>query len=123
MKKCILIYDDDAEILIVSKIILERNNYRVETRPFCDNIIEDISEIKPDIILMDLWIPTIGGEEAINLMKNNSASAHIPIILFSANVEIENIAERANANGFLKKPFDVIALVKMVEGTLAKTAT
>lgn len=123
MKKCILIYDDDAEILIVSKIILERNNYHVETRPFCDNIIEDISDVKPDIVLMDLWIPTIGGEKAISLMKNNSTTTHIPIILFSANAAIETIAKRANANGFLKKPFDVIALVKMMENTLAETST
>lgn len=121
MKKCILIYDDDAEILIVSKIILERNNYRVETRPLCDHIIEDISQVKPDIILMDLWIPTIGGENAINLMKKNSATGHIPVILFSANAATETVAKRANANGFLKKPFDVLALVKMVEDTLAET--
>jgi DNA-binding NtrC family response regulator len=123
MKKCILIYDDDAEILAVSKIILEKNNYRIETRLFCDNIIEDISDVKPDIILMDLWIPTIGGERAINLMKNNSTTSHIPIILFSANVEIEIIAKRTNANGSVKKPFDVHALVEMVENTITETRT
>ncbi len=121
MKKCILIYDDDTEILGVSKIILEKHNYRVETRLFCDNIIEDISDVKPDIILMDLWIPTIGGEQAIILMKSNSTTGHIPIILFSANVEIEIIAKRANANGSLKKPFDVHALVEMVDNTITET--
>ena len=120
MKKCILIYDDDAEILAVSKIILEKNNYCVETRRFCDNIIADISDLKPDIILMDLWIPTIGGESAITLMKNNSITRHIPIILFSANIETELIAKSANANGSLKKPFDVNAMLEMVENTITK---
>ncbi|MEP6628042.1 MAG: response regulator [Ginsengibacter sp.] len=120
MKKRILIYDDDPEILTVCKIILERKNYDVETRSFCDNIIEDISDVKPDIILMDLWIPTIGGEKAVSLMKSNSTTGHIPIILFSANVEIEIIAKRANANGSLKKPFDVGELVEMVETTMAE---
>lgn len=115
MKKCILIYDDDPGILTVCKIILEKNNYHIETMPFCDNIIEDIGNIKPDIILMDLWIPTIGGENTIRLMKNNSSTRQIPIILFSANAKIEMIAQRANANGFLKKPFDVHALVEMVK--------
>ena len=121
MKKCILIYDDDPEILIVTKIILEKNNYRVETRPLCDNIIEDISILKPDIILMDLWIPLIGGESAIILMRNNAETRHLPILLFSANVETEVIAKRANANGFLKKPYDVYDLVEMVENTLKET--
>ena len=123
MKKCILIYDDVAEILAVTRIILEKNNYRVETRMFCDNIIEDISNVKPDIILMDLWIPTIGGESAIALMKSNSTTSHIPIILFSANLETEIIAERTNANGFLKKPFDVGAMLEMVETTIKETRT
>lgn len=123
MKKSILIYDDDPEILTVCKIILERKNYDVETRLFCDNIVEDISDVKPDIILMDLWIPTIGGENAVSLMKSNSTTKHIAIILFSANVEIEIIAKRANANGFLKKPFDVHALVEMVENTMAEEQT
>jgi len=118
MKKSILIFDDDPEILMVCKIILEQRKYEVETRIFCDNIIEDVNRVKPDIILMDLWIPTIGGEEAINLMKNNSTTRHIPIILFSANAEINSIANRTNANGFLKKPFDINTLLLTVENTL-----
>ena len=123
MKKCILIYDDDGGILAVSKIILEKNNYRVETRPFCDNIIEDISKIKPDIILMDLRIPTIGGEKAILLMKNNKTTRDIPVILFSASIQIEIIGKRTNANGILKKPFDIRSFVKMIGNTITETKT
>lgn len=115
MEKCILIFDDDPEILLVCKIILQQQNYRVETRTRCENIIEDISNAKPDIILMDLWIPEIGGESAVNLMKNKEATKHIPIILFSANAEIAEICNRCDANGFLSKPFDVLALKKIIE--------
>src|SRR5664279_5215830 len=110
MVKCILIFDDDPETLAVCKIILEQFHYLVVTRPICDNIIKDISQVKPDIILMDLWIPTIGGESAINLMRKNSMQ-HIPVIIFSANGEIETIAKRVGANDFLKKPFDLNALL------------
>lgn len=69
MKKCILIFDDDPEILMVCKIILEQKNYIVQTRLFCDDILKDCKDVNPDIILMDLWIPMIGGEEAVNLIK------------------------------------------------------
>jgi len=123
MKKCILIFDDEPEILMVCKIILEKNNYDVETRLFCDDIIEDINKVKPDIILMDLWIPIIGGENAINLMKNNSATRHIPVLLFSANAGIDIISKRANANGFLMKPFEVSGLVEAIENALAEGRT
>ena len=106
MKKCILILDDDLEILSVCKIILEKQNYHVETRTSCDNIIKDILKVKPIMVLMDFWIPVIGGENAIKLMKNNKATQLIPVILFSASNKIEEIYERANADGFLKKPFE-----------------
>ena len=119
MKKCILIFDDDPEILLVCKLILEQQNYRVETRMRCDNIIEDISDTHPDLILMDLWIPEIGGENAVTLMKNNKATQHIPAILFSANAEIEEIGKRCNANAFLSKPFDVAVLKKIIEENLS----
>ena len=114
MNKLILIYDDDAEMLVLCKIILERQNYQVETRIYCDDIIEDIGHVKPDLILMDLWIPEIGGENAINLMKNNKSTKYLPIILFSANAEIEKIFKRTHANGYLKKPFNVAELIETV---------
>ncbi len=118
MKKCILIFDDDVDILGVCKIILEQQNYRVETRMICDNIIEDISQVKADMILLDLWIPEIGGEHAINLVKSNKATQDIPIILFSANAEIEEICKRVNAKGFLKKPFEIEAMLDMIEDNI-----
>ncbi len=114
MKKCILIFDDDIEILTVSKIILEHNNYRVETRVCCDDIIKDVAEVNPDMILMDLRIPKIGGEQATRLAKSEKETKNIPIIIFSANTEIEQVCERANANGFLKKPFEVSELLDIV---------
>ena len=80
-----------------------------------EEAIRKAGRLLPDIILMDLWIPEIGGEQAIHLMKNNKETQHIPAVLFSANAEIEEICRRSNANGFLKKPFDVSALKKIIE--------
>jgi CheY-like chemotaxis protein len=115
MKKCILIFDDDQEILSVSKIILEQRNYRVETKTCCDNIIQNINLVKPDLILMDLWMPQVGGENAIKLIKNNGETRHIPVILFSANAEITQICDRSNANGFIKKPFKIATFLSVIE--------
>jgi CheY-like chemotaxis protein len=114
MKHCILIYDDDLDILTVCKIILNQHNYRVETRTQSTAIISDIEQLNPDLILMDLWIPEIGGEKAVALIKNNMGTKHIPIILFSANSEIEKINKRIGADGFLKKPFEIITLLGVI---------
>jgi DNA-binding NtrC family response regulator len=116
--QCVLIYDDDIEILKVCKVILESQNYRVETLSSCENILEDIHTMKPDVILMDLWIPQIGGENAIKIMHQNPLTNHIPVILFSANDEIEKISKRINANAFLKKPFDIDTLRQIIKNFL-----
>ena len=118
MEQCVLIYDDDIEILKVCKVILESQNYRVEVVSTCENILNDIDGMKPDIILMDLWIPEIGGENAIRIMRQNPQTSHIPVILFSANDEIEKISKRINANGFLKKPFDILMLRQTIKNFL-----
>ena len=115
MKQSILIYDDDPEILSVSKIILEQKDYYVRTRERCNNIIEDISLERPDIILMDIWIPEMGGEQALKFIKNNENTRQIPVILFSALDNIEEISVRSNANGYLKKPFSIEDLIEIVE--------
>ena len=114
MNKSILIYDDDEEILFLCKAILEKDKYRVETRSRCENIVNDIALLKPDIILMDLWIPEIGGEKAINLMKENIATQHIPVIVFSANAEIKEICEKIKADGFIEKPFDIALFTETI---------
>ncbi|MEO9005137.1 MAG: response regulator [Ginsengibacter sp.] len=118
MQQCVLIYDDDIEILKVCRVILELQNYQVETLSNCNSVIEDISMIKPDIILMDLWIPEAGGENAIKTIHENSSTKHIPVILFSANDQIEIISKRVNATGFLKKPFDILALREIIKNSL-----
>lgn len=109
MKKCVLIYDDDTEILFLCKAILANDNYLVETLSRCENIIADALLLKPDIILMDLWIPEIGGEQAITCLKENPATLHIPAVIFSANAEIAAICKKIKADDYIEKPFDIAA--------------
>lgn len=108
--KRILIYEDDQEILFLCKRILTKSGYQVEGLSRCENIINDILSLKPDLILMDLWIPEIGGEKAVPLVKQNAETKHIPVLLFSANAGIKEICEKVNADGYIEKPFDVIFL-------------
>lgn len=115
MENCILIYDDDQEILAVSKLILEHHNYQVQTRTGCKHIIEDINLVKPAIIFMDLSISQMEGDDAIKLIKNNVGSRQIPVILFSAFDNIKEICIKANANGYLRKPFTIAELIDIIK--------
>ncbi|HEY5391916.1 MAG TPA: response regulator [Hanamia sp.] len=120
MQKCILVYDDDEELLIATRIILEKENYRVETRSRCDDIINEVSSIKPDLVFMDLLIPVMGGERALKLMKQNDATRHVPVIIFSVHDSIEKVTENLNANGYLKKPFTIAELLQIVDNTISE---
>ncbi len=115
MKKTILIYDDDPEILLLCKAILSRFDYTPETLIKCDNIVNDIQSFKPDLILMDLWIPVIGGEKAIAIMKQNEESKHIPVLIFSANVDIKDISQKVGADGYIEKPFTVNSFIETIQ--------
>jgi FixJ family two-component response regulator len=121
MKKCVLIYDDDLDILSVCKIILKQHNYRVETRNRNTDLINDINKLKPDMVFMDIRIPELGGEKAVTLMKTNRDTENIPIVLFSANPEIEEIFKRTGADGFLKKPFEIHTLLDVLKDNIART--
>ena len=118
MKKNILIYDDDEEILLLCKIILKKYNYHVETLSYCDDVMADVLRLKPDFILMDLWIPEMGGEKAVRIIKNNESTKHIPVFLFSANADIKEICDKVNASGYIAKPFDLKTFLEVIKNNV-----
>ncbi len=75
----------------------------------------DIERIKPNLILIDLWIPEIGGEKATELLKGNPMTSHIPVLLFSANSDIGEICKQVNADGYIAKPFNLVAFKEIIE--------
>ncbi|MEJ7778634.1 MAG: response regulator [Daejeonella sp.] len=120
MGKRILICDDDEDILSICTYILEENGWEVHTRNHCKNIVETVAEIMPDIILMDNWIPEMGGIKATQAIKGKPELNHIPIIYFSANNDVKTLARVAGADNFLAKPFDIDELEKIVSSVLGK---
>ncbi|MEO5946345.1 MAG: response regulator [Chitinophagaceae bacterium] len=115
MKKVILIYDDDEEILLLCRAILSKYDYAVETLSKCENIISDIESLQPDLILMDLWIPLIGGEKAIEIVKQNQSTKQTPVLLFSANADIKDISKKVKADGYVEKPFAIITFIETIQ--------
>ncbi len=68
-KKKILIFDDDTAILEVITIIFEENGYDVKISETSHDILEKVAEYRPDVILMDNWIPKIGEWKLRNFLK------------------------------------------------------
>ncbi|QIY90236.1 response regulator [Chryseobacterium gallinarum] len=113
-KKKILIFDDDAAILEVVTIIFEENGYDVKISETSHDILEKVAEYKPDVILMDNWIPKIGGVEATKLLKSSAEFRHIPVIYVTANNDIVALAAEAQADDYVSKPFNLDDLEEIV---------
>jgi len=113
--KRILLFDDDKSILDVFTIIFSENGYEVEVSETSHNIIERVADFRPHLILMDNWIPDIGGIEAVKLLRNHSEFKDIPVIYISANSDINTLAKKAEADDYLAKPFELQILEKKVE--------
>lgn len=116
--KTILIFDDDINILEACSIVLEYEGYHVETNKTTQNVIECVESIQPDVILMDNWIPKSGGVHAIKLLKAHPIYSEIPVVLLSANYNLEKLAKEAGADSFLAKPFDLVDLEAIVREML-----
>lgn len=114
-EKKVLIFDDNEELLELCTLILEDIGYKIRTSPTSNNVEQQVSEFMPDIIFMDNWLPDISGINATKILKANASLQHIPIIYFSANNNVSELAKEAGADSFLAKPFDISALEKMVE--------
>jgi len=118
MEKSVLVFDDDVDILSILTYLLEEKGWKINTRTTCANILQDIEETKPDIILMDNWIPDSGGKKATQLIKSHPEYKNIPVIYFSANNDVATLAEEAGADTYLAKPFDLDELEDLLSNVL-----
>ena len=112
-KKCVLICEDDSSISDVCKLVLNQD-YQVETVSTCENIIEVVTKINPGIILMDIQMPE-GGDKAAMLLRQNTKTAHIPVVIFSALHNIEEVGKKVNATAILEKPFGIDNLIETIK--------
>ena len=113
--KKIFIFDDNEELLELCTIILEDIGYRIKTSKTSNNVIQQVMEYTPDIIFMDNWLPDISGIDATKELKSNTDLRHIPVIYFSANNNVSELAKEAGADDYLSKPFDITDLEKIVK--------
>src|ERR1700740_618914 len=118
--KKIVIFDDDEDILSICSYVLEEQGWEVHIFTDCGNIAEKVSAISPSVILMDNWIPDSGGIVATQTLKNTDSLRDIPVVYFSANSDIQMLANRAGAEAYLAKPFDLNDLERIITTVINK---
>jgi DNA-binding response OmpR family regulator len=123
MPNKIIIYDDDVDILEVCSTILRMRGFDVLCKNNCREVINDIQTYDPDVILMDNWLPDIGGVKSVQLIKNTPELQNIPVIFFSANSHVEQLAKEAGADYMLQKPFELSELEQIITRAVTERST
>jgi DNA-binding response OmpR family regulator len=117
MKYRILAIEDDPDILYIIEYILKEEGYEVHTSSDGANIIEQVNQINPDLIIMDIMLPGNDGRDLCKKVRLQKKD--LPVILMSANVDFSSDYPQVCANDFIAKPFDVSHLIKTVGYHLA----
>jgi two-component system phosphate regulon response regulator PhoB len=118
MAKKILVIEDDKDIRDTIVYVLEEEKYEVISS---DNarILKRLVEIDPDLILLDNWLTDwksdANGQQLSKGLKSDPATSNIPVIIVSAVNNIEEVSKAGDADGFLKKPFDLTELLHIVK--------
>ncbi|WP_177418846.1 response regulator [endosymbiont of Lamellibrachia barhami] len=123
MTKRILVVDDEPAITRMVKLNLERTgNYEVRTENLGGQAIATAREFQPDLILLDIMMPDMGGEEVASQLKEDEDLCKIRFIFMTAIVtkdETESMGSNIGGNEFLAKPVKTEELIATIERVLA----
>ncbi len=119
-KARVLVVDDEKKLVDVVRSYLESSGYSVIEAYDGKTALELFDTHKPDIMILDLMLPDITGEEICKIIRDKS---DMPIIMLTAKVEEESILKglRIGADDYITKPFSPRQLIARVEAVLRRT--
>ena len=106
-KNIVLVVEDNADVREFIKDSLE-NEFQIEEASNGEQGVRKAEQIIPDLIISDIMMPKMDGNELSRILKKNEKTSHIPIILLTAKSEQQSKLEglETGADDYLTKPFD-----------------
>jgi len=117
MPKTILVVDDEQDIRDSVKTILIANGYKVVTAVDGDDCLQKASDIKPDLILLDIMMPGTPVDEIIKQIKDIKI-AYMSVVRIS-DARKRGLCSQSNIVDFFQKPFNVSDLINRVKMILS----
>jgi DNA-binding response OmpR family regulator len=116
----ILVIDDEESIFEVVEGLLYREGYELSYVSSGKEALEQIDDIQPDVILLDLMMPNMDGIQTCQRIKANDRWCHIPIIMVTALSSKQDLARSldAGADDFLSKPINSLEMRARVRSML-----
>jgi len=119
-RRLIMIVDDSVTVRKVTSRLLERQGFDVVTAKDGIDAMEQLENVKPDLMLLDIEMPRMDGFEVTNLVRHHDVHQNLPIIMITSRTG-EKHRERAFSLGvthYMGKPFQEAELLENVESLL-----
>lgn len=119
-QKTVLVVDDEHFSRRLACLLLERAGFRVLTAANGEDAILLAKVQRPDLILLDLVMPKMGGHEALRRLKDDPDLHHTPVIVVTAKAAEQDIAAsfRLGAAFHLEKPYETMDLLTKIHAAL-----
>jgi DNA-binding response OmpR family regulator len=111
----ILVIDDDPDIGIMIKMMLEYKGYNVSVATRADLVDEMIDNDQFDLVIMDMLLSGTNGIDICRQMKQNPKTADLPVMMISAHPNAKEICMQAGADEFISKPFDMQEILSKIQ--------
>ncbi|HEV3004441.1 MAG TPA: response regulator [Pirellulales bacterium] len=119
-KERILAVDDEEDLLELVRYNLSKEGYRVTCASSGEQAVREARGNPPDLILLDLLLPSVDGLEVCKLLKNDARTKHVPIIMLTAKSEEADVVTglELGADDYITKPFSPRVLVARIKAVL-----
>ena len=122
MALTLMIVDDDPQLMRVLSMFFDLEGYNVIRAANSREALTLLSEYTPDLILLDLMMPGVGGEVLVKQVRAKHKSPRIPIVIFTAADTREEELRTAGADGFITKPFSLDGLRDVVHEAIRQAS-
>ncbi len=125
MPERILVVDDDPDIRDVLRITLETEGFEVSEAGDGEEALKAVKRIAPHLLILDMMMPKMNGDEVSRTLKKDLLLRHIPIIMLTGKGEIDDKVRGINAgvDDYLVKPFEPRELLARVKMIMRRTAS
>lgn len=121
LPKKILIADDEPNILLSLDFLMRKNGFNVFLARDGDEAIELIKKEHPDVVLLDIMMPTVDGYEVCEFIRKEANLAHVKVVFLTAKGKNEDQQKGydVGADLYITKPFSTKELVKQIKELVA----
>src|SRR5215471_4511692 len=120
----ILVVDDEEDLLELLNYNLTKEGFRVSCVGTGEEALSEARSVLPDLVLLDLLLPSVDGLEVCRLLKSDFKTQHIPIIMLTAKSEEADVVSglELGADDYLAKPFSTRVLLARIKAVLRRKA-